>query len=278
MEQVSRMSKDILAATTSLTIDEVRHLVDAYYIMQTDRKRYESQRSAMMQEPHSVISFLADSSRVLEGQVKLALDRYTDHHPVGGWMKGIHGIGPIIAAGMLAHIDIHKAQTAGDIWRYAGLDPTCKWEKGQKRPWNARLKTLCWNTGQVFMRNSGREDSFYGHRYRDRKTYEIARNDLGGNEAKAAELLHKFNKSTDAYKHLKAGRLPPAQIDARARRWTVKLFLSHLQTVWWWIEFGALPAKPYILTKEGHGHLVLPPNIDEELHDKLLAWKEAELT
>jgi hypothetical protein len=44
---------------------------------------------------------------------------------------------------LLARIDIVKAPTAGHIWRYAGLDPTVRWNKGEKRPWNAGLKVLC---------------------------------------------------------------------------------------------------------------------------------------
>ncbi len=42
---------------------------------------------------------------------------------------------------------------------------------------------------------------------------------------------HEFNigKSTEAYGHYSTGHLPPAPIDARARRWTVKLFLAHIQ-------------------------------------------------
>ena len=37
------------------------------------------------------------------------------------------GIGPVIAAGLLANIDIKQAPTVGHIWRFAGLDPTNKW-------------------------------------------------------------------------------------------------------------------------------------------------------
>jgi hypothetical protein len=176
-------------------------------------------------------------------------------------MRLQYGIGPVIAAGLLAHIDINEAPTTGHIWRFAGLDPTSVWEKGQKRPWNAELKTLCWKIGQSFMKFSGRDECFYGKLYIERKQYEVDRNDSGGNATRAAELLPKFNKNTEAYGHLKNGKLPPAQIDARARRWAVKLFLSHLHDVWWELEKREKPPKPYVLDHVGgHVHKVEPPH------------------
>jgi hypothetical protein len=76
----------------------------------------------------------------------------------------------------------------------------------------------------------------------------------------AAELKSRFDKKTEAYKHLNAGKLPPGQIDARARRYAVKLFLSHLQQVWWKMETGTDAPKPYVITQLGHGHLIDPPH------------------
>ena len=159
-EAVSRMSKDIAAASITLTDVEARFLVDAYYAMQEGRKRATNQSRAMEGEPHSVINWLALQNDTLENQVKRALDKYTEAHAIGRWMKSIYGIGPVIAAGLMAHIDIKKATTAGHIWRYAGLDPTVEWKKKTKRPWNAELKTLCWKIGQSFMKFSGRMNAF----------------------------------------------------------------------------------------------------------------------
>ena len=101
-----------------------------------------------MVEPHDVLSWLADQNWVLETQVKRALAKYVDGHPVGSWLMSVHGIGPVISAGLLAHIDINKAPTAGHIWRFAGLDPTVVWLPKTKRPWNAGLKVLCWKAGE----------------------------------------------------------------------------------------------------------------------------------
>jgi len=53
-----------------------------------------------------------------------------------------------------------------------------------------------------------------------------------------------------------------AQIDGRARRYAVKLFLSHLHLVWHFVEFGTLPPKPYALGQLDHGHFEPPLHLD----------------
>lgn len=262
LDPVSRLTKDIKAAAITLSDQEARYLVDYYYIAQEDRKRSSNQVRALdeSQEPNEVLTWLAVQSRTLENQIKRALDAYTEGHRMGSWMREVVGIGPVISAGFLAHIDINKAPTVGHIWRFAGLDPTTKWEKGQKRPFNAKLKTLCWKAGQSFMKFSGKEDCYYGHIYRQRKDYEIARNESGGNQEAAAAALPRVGKTTEAFKHLSEGKLPPAQIDARARRYAVKLFLSHLHGEWYRREFGKEPPLPYPIAHMGHVHMIPPPH------------------
>lgn len=264
---VVRLSRDLALAATSMTLDEARYLVDAYYVAQEARKRTDNQTLSMdkEKEPHLLLDWLSDQNDTLEGQIKRALEKFTDEHKVGAWLKSIYGIGPVLAAGLIAHIDINKAPTAGHIWRYAGLDPTSKWEKKTKRPWNADLKTLCWKVGQSFMKFSGSEFCTYGHIYRARKEYEIKRNEAGGNKETAANTLvtKKISKEKDAYKYLIVGVLPPAQIDARARRYAVKLFLAHLQYVWWCLEKKEKPARPYSISVLGHAHIIQPPNLPD---------------
>lgn len=261
MHPIQKLTKDLKVAATKLSDDEARFLVDYYYICQEDRKRSTNQVRALDEsnEPNAVLGWLAEQSESLEGQIKKALDVYTEAHVMGAWMRQIVGIGPVISAGLLAHIDINKAPTVGHIWRYAGLDPTSKWEKGEKRPWNAGLKTLCWKAGQSFMKFSGRADCYYGKIYKERKAYEIARNERGDNKDLATSLLSKYNKSTEAYKHLSNGVLPPAQIDARARRYAVKLFLSHLHGAWYEVHFGTKPPLPYPIAHMGHAHFIPAP-------------------
>lgn len=316
---VERMSRDIAKSAEKLTDTEARYLVDYYYICQEDRKRSANQTRALTEggEPCLVVSWLAAQSNTLESQIKRALDKYTDAHPVGEWLKSIYGIGPVIAAGLLAHIDIEKAPTAGHIWSYAGLNPKAKWEKGEKirewvnkhehltpeglymsasmefgrnptllrkcvetdeegnhvkftktnlinalirRPWNASLKVLCWKAGQSFMKFSNAEECDYGRIYKERKVLELERNDNGTNRELAHASASKVGKSTDAYGHYSSGVLPPAQIDARARRYAVKLFLAHLHEVWYIKHYNKAPPLPYPIAILGHAHKIDPFN------------------
>ena len=260
---VQRLSRDLALAAKTLSATEARYLVDAYYMMQEDRKRSDNQVRALSEqtEPSMVLAWLAAQSATLEQQIQRALDHYTRSHVCGGWMRTVYGIGPVLSAGLLAHIDITKAPTVGHIWRYAGLDPTVTWEKGCKRPWNATLKTLCWKIGQSFMKFSQVEECHYGRVYRERKAYEVARNERGGNAQTAALGVARVGKTTEAFKHYAAGHLPPSQIDGRARRYAVKLFLSHLHGVWYELEFKTKPPLPYpIAHLPNHSHVIAPFN------------------
>jgi hypothetical protein len=263
LDPITKLSRDIKAAAETLSRDEIRFLVDAYYMMQEDRKRSANQVRSLAEskEPHEVIAWLAGNTATLERNIKTVLERYTDADRVGSWSRSILGIGPVIAAGLLAHIDIEKAPTVGHIWRFAGLDPTVEWGKGQKRPWNASLKTLCWKIGESFVKVSSLESDVYGKVYLQRKTEEQAHNDAGDFKDQALRKLEKvkIGKDTEAYGHYSSGKLPPAHIHSRAKRYAVKLFVSHWHHVAYEVRYGTAPPKPYILTQEGHVHFLKPP-------------------
>lgn len=177
MDNIELMSRDLRKAAKTLSDVEARYLVDAYYIMQDQRIRADNQLRAMADEPHDILVWFGNQSEVLERQVRNALDVYSFNHPVGEWLRSVKGIGPVIAAGLLAHIDITKAPSVGHIWRYAGLDPTSQWKKGEKRPWNASLKLVCWKAGESFVKVSSRDGAVYGHIYKNRKDLETAANE-----------------------------------------------------------------------------------------------------
>ena len=214
-------------------------------------------------EPHDMLEWVFTQTDTLEKQIKRILNIYVITHPMNWFFDQTIGIGPVLAAGLLAHIDIEKAPTAGHIYSFAGLDPTKSWDKGKKRPWNADLKKLCWKIGDSFVKVSGRDDAFYGKLYRERKEYEIDRNDKGLLADQAKAKIEKFNigKDTDAYKAYSSGKLPPAHIDMRARRYAVKIFLSHLHQCWWEQETGEPPPAPYPIAHLAHAHFMKPPQV-----------------
>ena len=261
---ITRLTRDLTAATTTLGRAEARYLVDAYYTMQKQRIRAHNQSTALVEsnEPHALITWFDEQSEALERQIKRALGAYAKAQPVGPWLLGIKGIGPCIGAGLLAHIDITQAPTVGHIWRFAGLDPTSKWNKGEKRPWNAELKVVCWKAGESFVKVSGDDDAYYGQVYKARKAYEITNNAAGKYADQAATSLaaKRYGKDTEARKHYEAGKLPPARIHLRAERYAVKLMLAHLHHKLYVAEYGREPPLPYpIAMIEGHSHYVPPP-------------------
>ena len=261
-----RLSKDLVRAAATLSKREARYLVDLYYQMQDNRIRAAGQVRSMEDEPRAVLAWYRGQTETLEKQVKRALDHYSKASPLGLWARRQKGVGPVIAAGLLAHLDFEvngeRTQTVSRWWSFAGLDPTKKWERGKKRPWNATLKTLCaYKLGEAFVKVCGHEDAFYGQLYRQRKEFEVERNEAGKNADAAARALEekKYAKGTDAYKAYSAGKLPPAHVHHRAVRWTVKLFLSHYHEVGYKLQFGEAPPKPYVFSILGHADIIHPP-------------------
>ena len=297
---IARLKRDIrVMAAKALSLEEGRYLVDLYYQIQEVRKATANQIRSMAEvekDSTLLIRWVCESMELLEAEITKCLDTFTDGNPLSRWSKSVVGIGPILSAGLLAHIDISKAETAGAIWRYAGLDPTMKWEKGQKRPWNATLKTICWKAAESWVKVQNNENDFYGHLFVKRKAQEVQRNNSGtfADQARArATELEKLHKTTsESYKwyagcypreaaegflelsvdqrakRLKkmevekgAGlpMLPPAHIHARATRFVKKIFLSHYFEIGYKILHGKEPPRPFAQAILGHAHYIAPP-------------------
>lgn len=266
-EPIVKLSRDLRTAAATLSDKEARYMVDLYYQIQEYRKATANQDRSMksaepVAEPTELITWALDNFRIFENNIKAAIDKYSDAHIVGQWSKSIVGIGPVIAAGLLAHLGDYPRTSASQIWRFAGLDPTVSWEKGQKRPWNASLKTLCWKIGESFVKVSNNDGDVYGKLYQQRKTFETEMNDRGGYSEQAVAKLEKFKigKGTEAYGHYSSGKLPPAHIHARAKRYAVKMFLSH----WFAVDFEVRNEKPapdpWVIAHGGHVDKVPVPN------------------
>lgn len=275
------LSRDLRKAADSLGLAEVRYLVDAYYTMQKQRIRaaHQARTIGSAGEPHAVVRWFFDRSEKLEKQVQAALDHFSKSNEDGRWLRSHYGVGPVIAAGLLAHLAFEiidhesscthakrlkggcdctrtkRIPTVGKWWRFAGLDipENYDWSKGKRRPWNARLKTLCWKLGESFKKFHNREDCLYGRIYRERKEFEVERNERGGNAEKAAKTLaaKKFgdNETRACYE---AGKLPPGRLDLRATRYAVKQFLSHYHGWGYERRFGEKPPLPYPIAHLGH--------------------------
>lgn len=291
-KSVKRLTKDIADAAMTLTDREARYLVDAYYAIQKDRIRAGNQTKALSKnnEPNLVIAWLQNQSETLENQIKRALDKYSRSTPIGEWARSIVGIGPVLAAGLMAHIsvapwrcradrgveftackpdepctdkcDYEIIETAGHIWRFAGLDPTSVWDKGGVRPWNARLKTICWKIGESFVKVKAHKEDIYGKMYDVRKAFEHEQNDKGAYAEQAAAVL-KSCPSHAQKKTYAEGKLPDGHLHARAKRYAVKMFLSHYHHVAYVAHFGREPPLPFPIAILGHAHYIKPTHLSK---------------
>jgi len=258
---VRRLHSDLLRAATTLDLKEARYLVNTYYAMEESRNAAGKQVRALSQsdEPHAVLAWLHRQDATVEKQIFRALDTWGDSIPIARWAKSV-GVSPVIAAGLAAHIDMSRCPTAGQIWRFAGFDPTQEWKKGTRCPWNADLKALCLKVGESIA-SPGDDGEFYRRLYLQRQAQEAAANHAGRFADQAQRKLAHF-KSTgnaNARTSYSQGQLPPAHVQARAKRWVVKLFLSHYHEVALRLS-GQAPVKPFGTEVLSGSRYIPPPN------------------
>jgi len=282
-EMLERLNKDLKTAATALTQNEVRLFIDLYYQVQDFRIACANIVRSQPGEPSALSQYIFNNFKVFEKDIAAAMGAFAAHYKVGQWLQSIYGIGPIISAGLLAHLDVRKAKTPGNFLSFAGMiEPTRQpWEKKQKRPWNAKLKTLVTvRMGETFVKFSGKDECVYGKLYVKRKQLLIRQNAAGKFSDHALERSKDVKQNTIAYqwysgqypakvmsksffllslaqreqmmkrcRHDVTGlpMLPPAHIHARARRYVAQMVLSHLHLVMYEDYYGkTYEFKPYV--------------------------------
>lgn len=267
-QELRRLIRSDLRASKALDA-EARYLVDLYYSIQEERIRaaHQSRMSVAEGEPVTLTDRVFTIQQTLEDEIRHALGEYAENTVPGEWALSILGVGPVIAAGMLAHIDIQQASSPSSVWRFAGLDPTQKWEKGQKRPWNARLKVLCWKLGESFVKVSGNKAvaeprGLYARIYLEAKEMYVARNEAGAYAEQAEQALatKNYGKATLAYAAYQSGKLPDGRIHLRAQRKAVKTFLAHLWNVMYEDANGTPAPSVWAVAHGGHVDVIPVPN------------------
>lgn len=303
---IEKLTKQMKSAGRMLSLQEARFLVDLYYQLQDARIRAAGQiRSirqgvdlAPMQEGDTLLLHFFKQFEALEKQMKDGLEMFAIAQRPGRWCKQVKGLGPIITAGLLANIDITKAPHAGSIWKFAGIcSPSVdKWNKGEKRPWNADFKSLCcYLLGESFVKCKTRDGDFYGHLFDARRAQYAKLNMEGAYIERCGQILQekKWDTKTESYawysgrvqatvwqdyyslktteerqdhvRKYKGGdgygqpMIPPAHLHRMAVRIAVKMFLSHLHEVMFECHYDRKPEKPWIIDRGGHVDYVPPP-------------------
>jgi hypothetical protein len=152
--------------------------------------------------------------QTLEDEVAGMIAAAIKDHEMWPWLDCVKGIGPGLSGALLAPIDIERAQSVSALWRYAGQGVNGDGErdkptKGEKLNYNAGLKRTCFLVASSFMRAG----SPYRREYDEAKEY--------------------YQRNRD---------WTPGHIDMAAKRRMVKLFLSHLWTLWRYER--KLPLRP----------------------------------
>lgn len=144
-------------------------------------------------------------------------------------MVEIKGVGFMLAAQIVAMIDIHRADTVSALWRYSGYGVVDgqreRHVRGEKSHYNTRLKTILYNLAESFLRSN----SPY------RKVYDDARAYYDANRPDWTKM----------HKHI------------ASMRKMIKVFLAHLWERWRIME--GLPIRDlYVIERLGHTHVYTP--------------------
>jgi len=145
------------------------------------------------------------------------------------------------------------------VLRCQGYTSTITWDTLRRalrsRPWNADLHQICWSI--MFRMHIGKANkehptsTYYHEMFIKRKQYEMRRNEKKQYKDQAAIALSKGNylKGSRVYNYYASGMLPPVHLAHRARRWALKLLLSHYLEVAYYDRYKGkkVPAAPYIL-------------------------------
>jgi hypothetical protein len=263
-----RFNADLKRAASLISIDEAKFLIGSYYQLQDFRIATANQvRSLELDgEPNELIRYVGESIGVIENQVKTVMGEFAKQYAIGAWLQSITGIGPVLSAVFLTTFSVLHRRTSGAWYQFAGIHPDVSWQKGEKRPFNADAKVFCFKAGECFVKVQNNDSDFYGKLYAAQKEYYQQVNLEGGFAEAAKAKLEKYNigKNTDAYKAYSTGKLPRAHIHSMARRYAVKIFLSHLHDLCWEDYYGEKAPCPYVFSTKFtggvHRHFIEPPN------------------
>lgn len=219
-----------------MTDTTLRILVDLREMMQKQRIGFGNRAAALARGADAgdgrSEAFMArwhEHFAVVERQADAEIGEAVKEYPIYEYLRRVRGVGPMLAAQLIAMIDIGRANTVSALWRYAGyavIDgererPT----KGEKLHYNARLKKVCYLLGMSFLKTN----SPYRAVYDDGRAFYVANRPAW----------------TKARQHM------------AAMRRMIKHFLTHLWVVW--RELEGLPMRPlYVEERLGHEHISSP--------------------
>ena len=199
---------------------ETTYLIERYYQMQEHRIAMGNQILALKkaEEETNPLEDYFERFHSIEKDIVKYLKSTVKSHQMAEWLEAVKGIGPVLASALLSTIDIKKADHASSVWKYAGLAPGQKRQKGKKLDYNPFLKTICWKIGESFVKTNGEYRGIY--------------------DTSKEFYQKKFPKEI---KEGKRTLYTKGHIHAMAKRRAVKLFLSNFWAQW--REMEGLPVS-----------------------------------
>lgn len=232
----------------------------------------------------AVLDFIGDPADAERSPKKTSLDYLIDFAAkemarqgqsageVWDWVISIRGLkaGPL-AAQLLAQIDdISRAPTASALIRFAGwavIDGVAERnQKGEKSHFNRKLKGVCWNIADQFIRQ---RTPVYRDIYDEEKEIQkLAHPDPICSVCGAFAEKGMVKRNGESYKswhcpesasHRRVN-FTPQHIHNRALRKMIKIFLQHLWLIW--RESEGLPiSEPYVQAILGHAKIIQPQRL-----------------
>jgi hypothetical protein len=200
----------------------------------------DSGRAPYNEHTYSIYQKWFQRFKTTELQVDGDIRDLAENYEIIDIMCMVKGIGPLLAAKIVALIDIHESPHVSSLWRFAGYGVSeGKADRpisGQPLVYNQRLKSMMFVIGQSLLKTRSPYAAIY---YEAKEYYENNRD---------WSKLHR---------HL------------AAMRKMIKLYLSHLWIIW--RELEGLPVNmPWILEKESnvHTHYISPQE---------MGWPEMEV-
>ena len=141
-EGLGKDLKKEIKSVSNASRQEIRCLVDNFYQIQEKRIALQGQIRAIRQEADDleaktfadILEWQLKTQLIQEKGLKDALNCICQTSEVGKWLMSIKGIGPTLAAGLLAYFDVTGIEYATHFMSYAGLNDN-------NRPWLGREKT-----------------------------------------------------------------------------------------------------------------------------------------
>lgn len=141
-EGLGKDLKKEIKSVKNASRQEIRCLVDNFYQIQDKRIALQGQIRAIRQESDDleteafadILEWQLKTQLIQEKGLKDALNCICQTNEVGRWLMSIKGIGPTLAAGILAYFDVTGIEYATHFMSYAGLNDN-------NRPWLGKEKT-----------------------------------------------------------------------------------------------------------------------------------------